>query len=245
MLKQAAQVDILTGGKFRLGVGLGWNQVEYEALGQDFKTRGRRIDEQSPPPPPPLDRALVHLHGRVRPGDRRGPGPAAGAAPDPRLVRRPVATNAYRRVGRLADGWFPQVAPGPKLAEAKAAVDEAATAAGRDPATLGMEGRLSWQGDPDALAALAAQWRDNGATHISINTMNARASRPWTTTSPPWKPPPQDMRVTVSDVLPGAILVQFNMGRKQPRRRRFVELSGHRWRHPRSVGPHQRVRQCR
>src|SRR4051812_21012138 len=44
--KQAAEVDLLTSGRFRLGVGLGWNRVEYEALGQDFSTRGKRIDEQ-------------------------------------------------------------------------------------------------------------------------------------------------------------------------------------------------------
>ncbi|WP_066363795.1 LLM class F420-dependent oxidoreductase [Herbidospora mongoliensis] len=170
--KQAAEVDILTGGKFRLGVGLGWNKVEYEALGQDFTTRGRRIDEQVPL----LRRLWTELSLSFTGEFDQVTG--AGLAPLP--VQRPIpiwfgaqSAPAYRRVGRLADGWFPQVSPGPKLAEAKAAVDEAATSAGRDPAALGMEGRLSWQGDPEALADLAGQWREHGATHISINTMNA------------------------------------------------------------------------
>lgn len=170
--KQAAQVDILTNGRFRLGVGLGWNHVEYEALGEDFTTRGRRIDEQVP-----LLRRLWTEPSLTFTGEfDRVTG--AGLAPLP--VQRPIpvwfgaqSAPAYRRAGRLADGWFPQVPPGPRLTEAKAAVDEAATAAGRDPAALGMEGRLSWQGDPEALAALAGEWRNHGATHISINTMNA------------------------------------------------------------------------
>ncbi|GAB1822659.1 LLM class F420-dependent oxidoreductase [Herbidospora sp. RD11066] len=170
--KQAAEVDLLTGGNFRLGVGLGWNQVEYEALGQDFTKRGRRIDEQVP-----LLRRLWTEPSLTFTGEfDRVTG--AGLAPLP--VQRPIpiwfgaqSAPAYHRAGRLADGWFPQMSPGPHLTEAKAAVDEAAVAAGRDPSTLGMEGRLSWQGDPDAVAALAEQWRDHGATHISINTMKA------------------------------------------------------------------------
>jgi probable F420-dependent oxidoreductase len=170
--KQAAEVDLLTGGRFRLGVGLGWNAVEYEALGQDFATRGRRAEEQVG-----LLRRLwtepsVTFTGRF---DRIT---AAGLAPLP--VQRPIpvwfgaqSEKAYRRVGRLADGWFPQVQPGPGLDEARAIVAEAAAAAGRDPATLGMEGRISWHGSADELAAGAAAWREAGATHVSVNTMGA------------------------------------------------------------------------
>jgi len=170
--KQAAEVDLLTGGRFRLGIGLGWNAVEYEALGQDFATRGRRSEEQVD-----LLRRLwtersVTFEGRF---DRMT---GAGLAPLP--VQRPIpiwfggqSERAYRRIGRLADGWFPQVAPGIQLDEARAMVEGAAQEAGRDPAAIGMEGRVAWSGDAGPVAELAAAWRDAGATHLSVNTMGA------------------------------------------------------------------------
>jgi probable F420-dependent oxidoreductase len=171
--KQAAEVDLLTGGRFRLGVGVGWNQVEYEALGQDFSTRGRREEEQVD-----LLRQLwtqrsvtfVGTHDRVT---------GAGLCPLP--VQQPIpvwlggaSPAAFRRAGRVADGWFPMIQPGPKLDEARALVDEAAVAAGRDPAGLGMEGRLD-VGDiaADDLAQRTESWRAAGATHLTLNTMRA------------------------------------------------------------------------
>ncbi|MFC7640741.1 LLM class F420-dependent oxidoreductase [Streptosporangium lutulentum] len=170
--KQAAEIDLLSDGRFRLGVGLGWNQVEYEALGQDFTTRGRRIEEQVElmrrlwtEPSVTFDGVYDRVTG-------------AGLAPLP--VQRPIpvwfgaqSPAAYRRTGRLADGWFPQMSPGPKLDEAKAVIEEAAVQAGRDPSALGMEGRASWTGSAEELSDLARRWRESGATHLSINTMKA------------------------------------------------------------------------
>jgi alkanesulfonate monooxygenase SsuD/methylene tetrahydromethanopterin reductase-like flavin-dependent oxidoreductase (luciferase family) len=103
----------------------------------------------------------------------------AGLAPMP--VQRPIplwfgaqSPRAYARTGALADGWFPQVRPGPDLEAAKQQVDDAARAAGRDPASLGMEGRVSWRpGNAERLAARARGWQDAGATHLSVNTMGA------------------------------------------------------------------------
>lgn len=173
--KQAAEIDLLTGGRFRLGVGVGWNRVEYDALGQDFTTRGRRSGEQ------------VELMRRLwtqRSVDAMVDGErvvGAGIAPAP--LQRPIpvwfgcsSPPAYRRAGRLGDGWFPQVRPGPDLDEARAIVEGAARDAGRDPAALGMEGRVSWRGDVDATLAAVEQWRAAGATHLSINTMGAGLS---------------------------------------------------------------------
>ena len=170
--KQAAEVDLLSGGRFRLGVGLGWNQVEYEALGQEFRTRGRRIEEQVT-----LMRRLWTEKSVTHEGEfDRVTG--AGLAPLP--VQRPIpvwfgaqSEPAYRRAGRLADGWFPQVSPGPELDQARDIVDAAAREAGRDPAQLGMEGRISWRGDAGKLAEQAGRWQEAGATHLAVNTMGA------------------------------------------------------------------------
>jgi probable F420-dependent oxidoreductase len=170
--KQAAEVDLLTQGRFRLGIGLGWNPVEYEALGQDFTTRGRRVEEQVD-----LLRRLWTERSVTYEGsfDRVT---GAGLAPLP--VQRPIpvwfgaqSERAYRRVGRLADGWFPQVRPGPELDEARLVVEQAAVEAGRDPALLGMEGRVSWRDSQEKLAEHAASWRDAGASHIAVNTMGS------------------------------------------------------------------------
>jgi probable F420-dependent oxidoreductase len=172
--KQAAEIDLLTGGRFRLGVGIGWNAVEYEALGKDFHNRGRRMEEQVS-----LLRRLwteesVSFDGSFEQVT------GAGLAPLP--VQRPIplwiggsSRPAYERMGRLADGWFPQVPPDGRLDEARAIVEDAARAAGRDPAAIGMEGRVSWtaSGGAEKLADHLGRWRAAGATHVSVNTMGA------------------------------------------------------------------------
>ncbi len=171
--KQAAEVDLLTAGRFRLGVGLGWNAVEYEALGKDFTNRGRRLDEQIE-----LLRRLWTEPSVTFDGTFDA---VAGAGLAPLPVQRPIpvwfgaaSPRAYRRAGRLGDGWFPQVPPGPHLDAARAIVEEAATGAGRDPSTLGMEGRASWTAAGlGKLVDHVGRWRAAGASHLSINTMGS------------------------------------------------------------------------
>ena len=171
--KQAAEVDLLTKGRFRLGIGLGWNAVEYEALGKNFTDRGARTPEQIALLRRLWTEPVVTFEGRYE----RVTG--AGLAPMP--VQRPIplwfgaqSERAYVRAGQLGDGWFPQVPPGPRLTEARAIVERAAAEAGRDPAKLGMEGRVSWgEGGVEKLAGHVQRWRDAGATHLSVNTMRA------------------------------------------------------------------------
>jgi len=170
--KQAAEVDLLTEGRFRLGVGIGWNAVEYDSLGQDFSTRGRRLEEQVG-----LLRSLwttrsVTLAGRF---DH-----VTGVGIAPRPVQQPIpiwfggaSPAAFRRAGRLADGWMPMVQPGPNLDQALGYVAEGAEQAGRDPSVIGMEGRLDWRGDADEVVRRVGLWEKAGATHLSINTMHA------------------------------------------------------------------------
>jgi probable F420-dependent oxidoreductase len=173
--KQAAEVDLLTGGRFRLGVGIGWNKVEYQALGKDFGNRGRRSEEQIVL----LRRLLTEQSVTFEGADEQ----VVGAGISPLPVQRPIpiwiggsAPRAYRRIGRLADGWFPQVAPGPALDQARGTVEQAARDAGRDPARIGLEGRVNYTGDLDAALESIEHWRAAGATHVSVNTMGAGLS---------------------------------------------------------------------
>jgi probable F420-dependent oxidoreductase len=169
--KQAAEVDLLTEGRFRLGVGIGWNSVEYDALGKGFHDRGRRMSEQIR-----LLRRLWTERTVSFDGDHEQ---VVGAGLAPMPVQRPIpvwiggaSEPAYRRIGRLADGWFPQVRPGPDLEAALATIAASASDAGRDPATIGMEGRVSADpADPERLVRQADRWREVGATHLTIDTM--------------------------------------------------------------------------
>jgi probable F420-dependent oxidoreductase len=173
LAKQAAEVDILSEGRLRLGIGAGWNAVEYEALGQDFSTRGKRQEEQIG-----LLRRLWTERSVTHEGtfDRIV---GAGLAPLP--VQRPIpiwigglSAPAYRRIGRLADGWFPRLEPGPDLDDALAVIAAAAAEAGRDPAAIGMDGRLrQGAGGTGDLVKDAERWRDAGATHLSVDTMGS------------------------------------------------------------------------
>jgi probable F420-dependent oxidoreductase len=170
--KQAAEVDLLSGGRLRLGVGIGWNAVEYEALGEDFSNRGRRCEEQVDL----MRRLWTEQTVTYRGTFHRVTG--AGLAPLP--LQRPIpvwfgafSPRAIRRAGRLADGWFPMVGPGPALDDALRLIRHAATEAGRDPDGIAMEGRVSWRGNVRELADGLRAWAGAGASHVAINTMGA------------------------------------------------------------------------
>jgi probable F420-dependent oxidoreductase len=171
--KQAAQVDLLADGRFRLGVGLGWNKVEFDALGTNFSDRGRRSVEQVE-----LLRRLWTERSVTFDGTYEQV-TGAGLAPLP--VQRPIpvwfgaaSEPAFKRAGRIGDGWFPMLTPGPALDAARAVVEQAAIDAGRDPSALGMEGRVSWtDAGVDKVVDHVGRWRAAGASHLSINTMNA------------------------------------------------------------------------
>jgi probable F420-dependent oxidoreductase len=170
--KQAAEVDLLSEGRLRLGVGLGWNAVEYEALNENFANRGKRSEEQVALLRRLWTEQTVTFDGQ----HHRVTG--AGLAPLP--VQRPIpvwvgaaSRPALERAGRLADGWFPMMSPGPQLDEAREIVERSAIEAGRDPSAIGMEGRVTWQGDRQRVADELDHWAEAGATHVSVNTMGA------------------------------------------------------------------------
>jgi len=176
--KQAAEVDVLSGGRLRLGVGIGWNAVEYEALGEDFSTRGARIEEQIEVMRLLWTREVVSYEGEYH--------RITEAGINPLPVQRPIpvwmgarADVGLRRTARVADGWFPLGPPDDSMREAVKRLREYIEEAGRDPESVGIEARLDvGRIPPDEWIAQTEAWRSLGASHISVNTMNAGLRSP-------------------------------------------------------------------
>ncbi len=176
--KQAAGADVLSGGRMRLGVGIGWNHVEYEALGENFHNRGRRIEEQIALMRRLWTEELVDFDGRYDKVQQ------AGICPLP--VQRPIPVwmgggvdAVLRRVAKIADGWFPQFQPGSQATETVERLHGYMRDAGRAVDSVGIEGRISMLNTPeDAWGAALEGWRDLGATHLSFNTMGAGFTSP-------------------------------------------------------------------
>ena len=170
--KQAAALDVLSGGRLRLGVGVGWNWVEFEALGMSFKDRGKRIEEQIA-----LLRRLwtdgsVTLDGTWHHVDRAGINPLPVRRPIPLWMGADTEV-ALRRVARLADGLFAHFAPTDEGAAKAGAFWEWVKAAGRDPKDVGLECRLGARMSDDELSRAAQSFRAMGATDLEFNTMRA------------------------------------------------------------------------
>jgi probable F420-dependent oxidoreductase len=170
--KQAAEVDILSGGRFRLGVGIGWNAIEYDALGMSFSNRGRRVEEQIEVLRRLWAEDLLTYSGRWHHVDDAGinPRPADGRIP---LWMGGYAEPALRRIARIADGWMLNRGVGEEVAARVEQMRTWVREAGRDVDAFGLETRVVWRGDIDAVAAEIDAWRALGATHVSVNTMGA------------------------------------------------------------------------
>ena len=172
--KQAAAVDVLSGGRLRLGVGVGWNPVEFEALGENIHDRGKRVEEQLEVMRLLWTRELVTYEGRWHRV------PDAGIKPLP--VQRPIpvwmggeSEAVLRRAARLADGWITlqTFRPGPASQQIIDRLHGLVREAGRDPAAFGIEGRVALAKLlPTEWAKELADWRGmRGITHVCVNTM--------------------------------------------------------------------------
>ncbi len=173
LAKQAAEVDVLSGGgRLRLGVGTGWNRWEYEALGYDFTKRGRRADEQIM-----LLRRLWSEEAFVFEG-RFDKFTNVGINPLPVHRSIPIwiggtADAVLERVGRLGDGWYPQLRQPSELPANIEKINVAAVAADRDPSKIGYDAGVNiGDGVPTAVER-GREWVSFGATHVRVNTMRA------------------------------------------------------------------------
>ena len=176
--KQAAEVDILTGGRTRLGVGLGWNTVEYEALGESFTNKNRRIEEQIAVLRKLWTEPVVDFTGRWHRIDRAGLNPMPIQRPIP-VWMGGTAEDAMKRIARIADGWFTQVQPNDSGRAAFERFRGYLRDAGRDAAAFPIEGRVSVSRlrGPDEWVSTAQGFAELGCTHVEINTMGAGYAR--------------------------------------------------------------------
>ena len=180
--KQAATLDFLSGGRLRLGIGIGWNDIEFEALGADFSVRGKRSEEQMDLLRRLWTEPLVTFEGKW---DR-----ITDAGLNPMPKQRPIPLwigghkdVAVRRAARLADGWLPLFPPSERGAAKVAQFKQYVAAAGRDMAEIGIESWINVGGYNDGFGEQCqteeswhrwvAGWKKLGASHISVNTMKS------------------------------------------------------------------------
>ena len=176
--KQAAEVDVLSRGRLRLGIGTGWNDVEYEALGENFHDRGRRSEEQIEVMRALWTQRLVNYEGRWH--------TITDAGIKPLPVQRPIpiwfgggAEPVLRRIARMGDGWFPQFRPDEGGRAILGRLRTYTREAGRDPADIGINGSVQLAGrTPDEWIENASAWKDLGVTHLSVSTRGGGLSFP-------------------------------------------------------------------
>ena len=176
--KQAAEVDVLSGGRLRLGVAIGWNPVEFEAQGEDFSNRGRRIEEQVEVLRALWTKELVTYEGKWH--------RITDAGINPLPVQRPIpiwfgggAPAVIRRVGQIGDGWIPFLPPDDSGLAMIEEMRGHARDAGRDPNDIKIECMIQMrESTPDDWAKKISTYRDMGVTYISGVTMDTGCKTP-------------------------------------------------------------------
>lgn len=178
--KQAAQLDLLTGGRFRLGVGIGSNEVEYLAMGQEYKTRGARCSEQMALLKRLWTEENVSFEGEWHNIDN------AGINPLP--IQRPIAMwigakavpgpAVIKRIGTLADGWFVLASP-EEFPDVNDKIAQAAEHCGRDPRSIGTEAGVAVVGPREAeWKDRVSGWRKMGLSHLCLRTLGGNLETP-------------------------------------------------------------------
>ena len=171
--KQAAELDVLSGGRLRLGIGVGASPEEYRAMGVDFQTRGARCEEQLELLKQLWTQTTVDFQGRWD--------SVSGAGLDPLPVQRPIPVwigpnsrpiaRIRRRIGRQADGWF-VLCPPEEFPAVQADIQQQARAAGRDPSAIGTEAGVAVVGPRQAeWRDRVSGWRRAGLSHLCLRTL--------------------------------------------------------------------------
>lgn len=172
--KQAAEVDVLSGGRLRLGIGTGWNYVEYESLGVPWEKRGARFDEQIALMRQLWAEPTVDFDGRFHRVDR------AGIAPRPPRGTIPVWFGGFsevslRRTARIGDG-FTFAGAGRQAAEGTEQLRQMLTEGGRDATNFPVEWSTAWGLGREAISKSVNRAREAGVSHFSVNTMSSTSA---------------------------------------------------------------------
>jgi probable F420-dependent oxidoreductase len=169
--KQAACLDVLSGGRFRLGIGVGWNEVEFTGLNENFHNRGRRSEEQVQVMQKLWAEPHVSFKGRWHTIEDAGinPRPASGKVP---IWFGGHHDRTLDRIAKWGDGWMPNAyPPGPEATEVLGRLHRLTEDAGRNPAQIGIEAWVSMgSGNEAAWAQEARFWKSAGASHICLTT---------------------------------------------------------------------------
>jgi probable F420-dependent oxidoreductase len=169
--KQAAMLDVLSAGRLRLGVGIGWNAVEYEGMGENFKTRGRRMDEQVELLKRLWTEELISYKGRWHNFSDVGINPLP-------TQNIPIwfgghHENVLRRIAKMGDGWMPNYRKAADVAPLIERLHSFLQEEGRSRKDLGLELRIQYgDGQPENWMQTLHEWTSLGATHASLNTMS-------------------------------------------------------------------------
>jgi probable F420-dependent oxidoreductase len=173
--KQAAEVDILSGGRLRLGIGLGWNYIEYESLNEEFANRGARAEEQVDLLRRLWAEPLLDYTGTWHRIDRASILPR----PDRQI---PIwfggsTAPAFRRAARLGDGFI-LVGNRAVVLERRGRLRGFLEELGRDPQSFGLEAFIDYGAGPDSWRAEIEAYSQAGFSHLSMRTMGAGFTRP-------------------------------------------------------------------
>jgi probable F420-dependent oxidoreductase len=179
--KQAAEVDVLSGGRLRLGVGLGWNDVEYQALNEDFHTRGRRVEEQIQVLRRLWTESVVDFEGKWHRIERAGLNPMPVQQPIP-IIMGGLSDRVLERAARIADGWFPIVRDPVAIAalpDQIAGLRERVKSHGRDPSAFEIRVQTGFASKaPEDWARDVEMYEKIGVDFLCFSTMGADLAGP-------------------------------------------------------------------
>ena len=169
--KQSATLDLISGGRLRLGIGTGWNQVEYEALGENFHNRGKRSEEQINLLRKLWSEELITFKGKFHTVTDAGLNPLPPKRSIP-IWFGGMADPVLERVAKIGDGWLPLGSPNEKRKNTFDQLKRYLEQNSRSMSDIGIEAMISMKNSATDIKKDISSWVQMGATHISVNTMN-------------------------------------------------------------------------